>query len=818
MKPKSGGSALKKLKQSISENRIQEKLQKVGKRKSKNAQQAQLVQRRDARSELRNLQKKNQQNNPFEQRFSKQKHDVLGRNQKGLQGRPGQVRARAEEIRKNTIGIELKTRNRENLVIDKRIGENDATLSVEDKMLQRMMKEKSRKTNTALFNLEEEEELTHMGQSLSVSGFGEAGLVEVERDDDSDKGEIDADMVRYGHFGGFQEKEEKDGKKSRGEIMKEIIAKSKQHKRERQMIKEQNLDLQDEVDAELDEIRGLLEPMNAPASQGKMVVNSDRLRMIHGEIERPSEQESVPKDEEDDYDRFVKELTFDKRAKPTDRTKTEEELALEAKKELEELEAKRIRRMKGIPDEEDGTHQKTSRPSQADDLGDDDYEAHVDQTIEDEEEMALTYKDGVLVNQKIFMKHRDESDGSDDSDDSDASKGDSGNDLESDASGSESDEAELHASSDASAEDSDSESMDSDQRLLEEMATDSEEEDLPPKAKRLRTTTEDTSLPYTFECPNNYEEFEQLLSQHSLENQLIIVKRLRILYSVKLAKENREKMNRLLIILLKHSLDLSSNQPLNLPAIMGFMEHVVELGRELPHALASWCQSRILFLRDRLNKQLSTQKKKRSHFPSIGDLLLFKNLTRIYSVSDLQHPVMTPTQLLLAQYLEQAYILDDTDVFAGLFLCRLLYQVFFVDKYVDQSKRYIPEAINYLYALLLRMVPSDKKSSILPDFKVFKVHLSIENFKSDVSALNFGVIFGENFTLNDSYRLAILQEVIDLMHHYCKLYASSSVAKDVFQLFVDLLNEIPEANSSIQVFYIHIAINFIGKDIITSAS
>jgi nucleolar protein 14 len=683
MKPKSGGSALKKLKQSISENRIQEKLQKVGKRKSKNAQQAQVVQRREARSELRNLQKKNQQNNPFEQRFAKQKHDVLGRNLKGMQGRPGQVRARAEEIRKNTIGIELKTRNRENVIIDKRIGENDPTLSVEDKMLQRMMKEKSRKANASLFNLEEEEELTHMGQSLSASGFGEAGLVEVEHDDDSDRGEIEADMVRYGHFGGFEEKEEKDGKKSRGEIMKEIIAKSKQHKRERQMMKEQNMDLQEEVDAELDEIRGLLEPMNAPASQGKMVVNSDRLKMINGEIDRPSEQEVIIKDEEDDYDRFVKELTFDKRAKPTDRTKTEEELALEAKRELEELEAKRVRRMKGILDEEDASTQKIHRPSQADDLGDDDYEAQVDQAIEDEEELPLTYNNGVLVNQKIFMKSKEESEGSDQSD---VSERDSGSDNESEMSGSDSDvevqsdaqsASDLGESDGEDLSDSDGESIDSDQKLLREMATDSEEEevDSQPRKKKIRATTEDTSLPYTFDCPQNYEEFGNLIGQHSLENQLIIVKRLRILYSIKLAKENKEKMNRLLVILLKHGLDLSAIQPLDVAAIIGFNEHVVELARQLPYAMASWCQSRILFLRDRLNKSLTMLKQRKSHFPSIGDLLLFRNLARIYSVSDLQHPVMTPFHLLLAQYLEQAYVLRGTDIFAGLFICRVLYQV-----------------------------------------------------------------------------------------------------------------------------------------------
>jgi len=39
-----------------------------------------------------------------------------------------------------------------------------------------------------------------------------------------------------------------------------------------------------------------------------------------------------------EYDRIVRELAFEKRARPTDRTKSEEEIALEEKEKLEKLE------------------------------------------------------------------------------------------------------------------------------------------------------------------------------------------------------------------------------------------------------------------------------------------------------------------------------------------------------------------------------------------------------------------------------------------------------------------------------------------------
>ena len=57
----------------------------------------------------------------------------------------------------------------------------------------------------------------------------------------------------------------------------------------------------------------------------------------------PAPQATI--DEEEDYDLVVRQLAFDKRAKPTDRTKTEEEVAAEEAAKLEKAERARLRRM-----------------------------------------------------------------------------------------------------------------------------------------------------------------------------------------------------------------------------------------------------------------------------------------------------------------------------------------------------------------------------------------------------------------------------------------------------------------------------------------
>lgn len=109
------------------------------------------------------------------------KHQVLGKKIKGSIGKPGLARKTSQETRKKTLLTELNAKDHVSQMVDKRFGESNPSLSMEDKMLQRFVKEKKSRTDySGIFNLEEEN-LTHMGQSLSNIDM-EAGL----HDDDSE--------------------------------------------------------------------------------------------------------------------------------------------------------------------------------------------------------------------------------------------------------------------------------------------------------------------------------------------------------------------------------------------------------------------------------------------------------------------------------------------------------------------------------------------------------------------------------------------------------------------------------------------------------
>ena len=90
--------------------------------------------------------------------------------------------------RRKTLLKEYKQRGHAGGIADLRFGENDPTMSLDDRMLERFTRERQRVSKRAVFNLEDEEELTHYGQSLSKwDDFDDVGLG--PEDDDEDEGE-----------------------------------------------------------------------------------------------------------------------------------------------------------------------------------------------------------------------------------------------------------------------------------------------------------------------------------------------------------------------------------------------------------------------------------------------------------------------------------------------------------------------------------------------------------------------------------------------------------------------------------------------------
>eukprot|EP00058_Branchiostoma_floridae_P006087 XP_002591575.1 hypothetical protein BRAFLDRAFT_131025 [Branchiostoma floridae] len=95
--------------------------------------------------------------NPFEVRINRQKHNVLGKKLRRFdKGMPGVSRSKAIKKRKATLLQEYQQRDKRNQFVDRRLGENDPEMTLEDKMLQRFaMERKSDKPKSRQEMIEE---------------------------------------------------------------------------------------------------------------------------------------------------------------------------------------------------------------------------------------------------------------------------------------------------------------------------------------------------------------------------------------------------------------------------------------------------------------------------------------------------------------------------------------------------------------------------------------------------------------------------------------------------------------------------------------
>jgi nucleolar protein 14 len=174
---KSGGSALKRLRETLKQAKVigpGAKTTRVSKKASRSKQLTAALAKKQTKSTLHSLMAEQRQSNPFEHKFTRTKHEVLNKPVKGVAGKPGLTRKRGEEARVKSLLPELTSKNRMSHVVDRRFGEGDTSMSVEDRMLARMMKEKVRAARmpAGAFNLEdglEDTVLTHQGKLVSFS-------------------------------------------------------------------------------------------------------------------------------------------------------------------------------------------------------------------------------------------------------------------------------------------------------------------------------------------------------------------------------------------------------------------------------------------------------------------------------------------------------------------------------------------------------------------------------------------------------------------------------------------------------------------------
>ncbi|CAF3409900.1 unnamed protein product [Rotaria socialis] len=257
--------------------------------------------------------------NPFDLHVNRLKHDVLGKKRSYERGgQPLKSRSRGIEKRKRTLLKELNSVFKRNTFIDHRIGENDPTLTNDEKLMQRLIAErtKMRPGKESRYNLNDEEDLTHYGQSLSKSDeLNQKPIIDdYDDDDDLHKGRLNSEHF----FGGFKASIEQRKPQSKQEWIESMIKSTKLDKYERQRENEKIFDMTQTLDEQwkaLSTIMGIKD-------------------------KKPKETRETS----DDYDKLVASLRFE--AKTTGApVKTIEETEKETAEKLKTLQVEESQRM-----------------------------------------------------------------------------------------------------------------------------------------------------------------------------------------------------------------------------------------------------------------------------------------------------------------------------------------------------------------------------------------------------------------------------------------------------------------------------------------
>ncbi|XP_022776704.1 nucleolar protein 14-like isoform X2 [Durio zibethinus] len=777
---------------------------------------------------------KAQKSNPFETIWSRRKFDILGKKRKGEERRVGLARSLAIQKRKKTLLKEYEQSTKSSVFVDKRIGEQNDDLGEFEKGIMRSQRERQlklgKKGKFILSDGEEDEfNAPDFGSFPERDDFEDEMLSDDDNDGDNKRPAILKQLNSHGaqnpSEGGLVEGAE-NKHKTKKEIMEEVILKSKYFKAQKARDKEENEQLMDELDKNFTSLvqskvlLSLTEPgkMNAlKALVNKGVPNE---HVEKEDLLVAQRAETYKQEQPDLYDKLVNEMVLDMRARPSDRTKTPEEIAQDERERLEQLEEERQKRMlaKDYSSDEDGENvEKDSaqrpRSISGDDLGDSfaldedlgSKKGWVDEILERKDADDSENEDEDASENSESAEDTGEDEGSeeeeeeeDDDDDDECEKTLTLKDWE------QSDEDNLVMDLDEDEEEQDHDDVIGDKDVEQRgrnkpNKTEPRKEDVESvDAKRIKSSVKHTStkpdIPFLIEAPRSLEELSSLLENCSNGDVIVIVNRIRASNAIKLAAENRKKMQVFYGVVLQYFAVLANKKPLNFDLLNLLVKPLMEISMEIPYFSAICARQRILRTRTQFCEALKNQEN--GCWPTLKTLFLLRLWSMVFPCSDFRHVVMTPAILLMCEYLMRCPIMSGRDVAIGSFLCSMVLMI------TKQSRKFCPEAIMFLRTLLMAATDpklaseQDSQFCHLMELKALRPLLRIHDCVDEINPLNFIMVMDisddSSFFSSDNFRASSLVTVIETLRGFVEIYEELNSFPEIFLPISTLLLEVSQ--------------------------
>ncbi|XP_020598862.1 nucleolar protein 14 isoform X2 [Phalaenopsis equestris] len=702
--------------------------------------------------------------NPFETIWSRRKFDILGKKKsKGEEVRIGLSRSLAIEKRKKTLMKEYEECSKSAKFIDRRLGEKDDTLLEFDKAIMRLQRERQSKLKRmSKYNLSDEEEDFTVPQAHLLSELDDFDE-QLPLDNDEDDGiagvpELPRNLQSHDSLENELHDVTEMRRKSNKQAYAEVIAKDK-------YFKAKKAEEREEINREIAALNKLTDELD------------ERLISLNSQDLKHSTKKQSD-DMFDSYSKIMGELHFEPRARPSDRTKTPEEIAQEEKEALEKLEEERLNRMEAIDEDEgyDDTEDEVKPSSRldryvsGDDLGD----------------SFSTIKNG--VNEKGWVDAIFEREENEEHEEEDCSSSEGSENNEDDQEGTDDDNASdgcgakgveyadmsaIHVwqQSDADDDIGVEEGQEPDEKEMTKANIDVLRADSVICHKievNDKCAQAQEGLPYVIEAPKTLTEICSLLDNRSDVEVVEIIRRIRAYNSISLGAENRRKMQVFYGVLISYFAALSTQKPLNVKIINSLVKPLIETGTEVPYFASVCARERLI----RIRAQFSDDVK----------------------IPDFRHVVMTPVILLMCEYLMHCPITCGRDIAIGSFLCYMLLSV------SKESQKFYPEVISFFQMILMSSMERNSKieqpSQCNLEIKVSKPWLRIHDEGCTVHQIDLFTVLelqdDSPYFISESFKASILSIVVKILIEYVNMYQGLSSFPEIFLPIAAMLDEVLE--------------------------
>jgi nucleolar protein 14 len=257
-------------------------------------------------------------------------------------------------------------------------------------------------------------------------------------------------------------------------------------------------------------------------------------------------------------------------------------------------------------------------------------------------------------------------------------------------------------------------------------------------------------------------------------------------------------------VLIDHILYISSPPEPRFNLISTLLPHLYALIRAYPIQAAENFVQKLSLMHKNLKRGLSrgALDPQSKTWPGLSELALLRIIGTTWPTSDLNHAVVSPTRVLMGEYLGLGRVRSLPDIASGLFLCTLFLQ------FEALSKRFVPEAVNFAINSVLHLAPHSYKDVAAlpgafpaPDFRSELCRgLSLDSKQTKAAAPRadlVALLVAEAPTAEG--KLQLLELAVDVLGRFADMYKGLEGFIELYDPLLEILLHIRDQSRAGQL-------------------